>query len=103
MCDDPVARLDGGDGEPFGIYLSIYASIPDFPLPCSSALYGLPHRAIEVRVVAARLEQARCLAHGFLGRIAVDLGKWLVDPQDHTVGIGDHHAFMRLEGDGIDA
>src|ERR1019366_5626588 len=63
MCDDPVAPLDGGDAAPTGIYLPIFASIPDFSLPCSSALYGLPHRAIEVRVMAARFEQSRCLAH----------------------------------------
>ena len=43
------------------------------------------------------------LAHDFLGRIAGVFGKCLVDPQDHTVGIGDHHAFLRFEGGGGNA
>src|SRR5450759_4962174 len=68
--DDLIISFNGGNGEPCGIYFAVFASIPDFSLPCSGALDGLPYRAIEVRVVAARLEQARCLAHGFLERIA---------------------------------
>src|ERR1035437_5426520 len=63
MRDDPVISFNGGNGEPCGIYFAVFASIPDFSLPCSGVLDGLPYRAIEVRVVAARLEQAQCLAH----------------------------------------
>src|SRR5450759_1450103 len=32
MCDDPVAPLDGGDAAPTGIYLPVFASIPDLSL-----------------------------------------------------------------------
>ncbi len=103
MGDDPVVPFDGGDGEPLWVNLTIFTSIPDFSLPCPSAINGFPHRSVEGRVVTTRLEQVRFLSHSFLGRIAGVFGKCLVDPQDHPVGIGDHHSFLRLEGDGCDA
>src|ERR1039458_1792382 len=46
MRDDAVISFNGGNGEPCGIYFAVFASIPDFSLPCSGALDGLPYRAI---------------------------------------------------------
>ena len=98
MGDDPVIPLDRGNGEPFRVDLAVLAPIPDFSLPCSGSGNRFPHFPIEIRVVAAGLQNARCLAHEFPGAIAGAFGECVVDTQDHAMRICDHHAFLRVEG-----
>ena len=85
------------------IDLATLAPVPDFALPAARAADVFPHGAVKVRAVAARLNQPWRLTHGFLGRITRDLCEGLVDPQDHVVGVGHHHAFKRVKGDSGDA
>ena len=51
----------------------------------------------------ARTQDTRRPANNLRRGIAGDRGERLVDAQDNRVGVGDHHAFLRLEGGGRDA
>ena len=68
--DNPLAIFDSANGKQFRKNLTIFTPIPYFSLPCSSVLNSLPHRAIEIGIVAARVEYARLFAYDFICCIA---------------------------------
>ena len=43
------------------------------------------------------------MPHDFPGRVAGDFGESAIDPKNHTVGVGDHHGLLRVEGGGSNA
>ena len=46
------------------------------------------------------MEQAQALADGFVCCVAGNPGEGAIHPQNDATGVGDDHAFLRLENDG---
>ncbi len=103
MGDDAMVVTDRADGQALRIHLAVAAPFPDLALPQILVLHLRPQVAIEDRAVAVRVQDAGWPADHLAGGVAGDLGEGLVDAQDAGVGIGDHHALLRLEGDRRDA
>ena len=53
--------------------------------------------------MVAGMQHVRRLAQNLLGLVAGDFDEGAIDAQDDVIGIGDHHAFLGLEGSGGDA
>ena len=83
----------GADGLHLGVVLAVLAAVPQLALPVALVLQLLPHRHVEAALLAARFQEARVVAQGFLAAVAGDAAEGLVDVDDAAVFRGDHDAF----------
>ncbi len=103
VADTAVPVNDRRDGDPMRMQLGVLFAVPDFTFPDSVTLNLHPDGLPEIGVMAIGFQQRHLVSNGFVLRIACDLGKGRIHPQDHVFRVSDHHALMGFEGNSRDA
>ena len=81
--------LHGGDALPGRERRARFAAVPDFALPFSGLLKGVPKIPIEFITLPLRLQQAGMLANDLVRAIPRYYGECTVYGNDRIVGIGN--------------
>ena len=100
MTDLAIVAQHRADAQPFRVDFAVLAAIPDFPLPGTQFAQAVPQAAVEGRVVPPGLQDADLASHHIFGLVAGDFAEGAVHPQDDSMAVGDHHAFLGFEGRG---
>jgi len=103
VCGRTGMIPDRADAEPLGIDLATLAPVPDLTLPGTAVAQALHHGGVKSPVMATRRQQTGVMTNGVLGAKAGDDGKGTVDPENHVVGVGNHHALLGFKRGGSDA
>ncbi len=86
------------------VQLAVLPPIDHLVLPDAAPKDGLPQLLVEQAVMAARLENSRCPSAAFVQAPSREPGESIVDPEDLSFAVSDHHGVGRgLEGRALQA
>ncbi len=81
------------DGQPFRVYLAIFAPVPDLSLPDAFLPDAAPHLGIKGAIMTSGFHEAGIIADGFGGSIAGNPGKRRIHLDYLVSGIGNDDRF----------